>query len=126
MKEKLILCVFKIKKFKDSNKPVHWVGHSKLKSLYIYEFFKISTNFYEEGDSVTGKIEEEKNTAKKTHDAEENAGDNERIHKDKEKVVTIEEEMNTSEYQETMNLDIDKIPSTSQQFWRSLYEVIDD
>ena len=30
------------------------------------------------------------------------------------------------EYQETMNLDIEKISSTKQPFWRPIYEVIDD
>ena len=41
-------------------------------------------------------------------------------------MVTIEEERNTLEYQETMNLDTEKITSTSQQIWRSIYEVIHD
>ena len=41
------------------------------------------------------------------------------IHKDKEKVVTIEEE-------EKMNLDIENIASTSQQIWRLIYEFIHD
>ena len=30
------------------------------------------------------------------------------------------------EYEETMNLDIENIPSMSQQIWRSIYEVIHD
>ena len=30
------------------------------------------------------------------------------------------------EYQETMNLDIEKISNTSQQIWRSIYEMIHD
>ena len=30
------------------------------------------------------------------------------------------------EYQETMNLDIENIASTSQQIWKSIYEVIHD
>ena len=30
------------------------------------------------------------------------------------------------EYQETMNLDIENISITDQQFWRSINEVIDD
>ena len=41
-------------------------------------------------------------------------------------MVTIEEERKTLEYQETMNLDIENIASSSQQIWRSIYEVIDD
>ena len=41
-------------------------------------------------------------------------------------MVTIEEERNTLEYQETMNLDIENIASTSQNNWRSIYEVIHD
>ena len=41
-------------------------------------------------------------------------------------MVTIEKEMNTSEYQETMNLDIEDIASTSQRIWRSIYEGIHD
>ena len=41
-------------------------------------------------------------------------------------VVTIEEENKTLEYQDTINLDTEKIASTNQQFWRSTYEVIDD
>ena len=41
---------------------------------------------------MTEETEKEENTAKKiTDDADTNAEDNERIHKDKEKVVTIEE-----------------------------------
>ena len=41
-------------------------------------------------------------------------------------MVTIEEESNILECQETMNLEIEKICSTSQQIWRSIYEVIHD
>ena len=40
-------------------------------------------------------------------------------------VVTIKEENNTFKYQETMNLEIDKIASKTLLFWRSVYEVID-
>ena len=40
---------------------------------------------------------------------------NQRIHKDKERVFTIEEERNTLEYQETKNLDIGKISSTGEK-----------
>ena len=46
------------------------------------------------------------------------------IHKDNEKVFTIEEENKTLEYQETINLDIKNIDSTKQQIWRSIYEII--
>ena len=74
--------------------------------------------------SVTGKTEEEENTAKNTtYDADKNVEESERINKYKEKVVTIEEERKTLEYQETVNLDIENITSTSQQIWRSIYEV---
>ena len=41
-------------------------------------------------------------------------------------MVTIEEERNNLEYQETMNLDIEKVASASQQIWRSIFEVIHD
>ena len=46
-------------KIKDNNKPAHWVGLSKLVSLYIYEFFKRTPKFDEKESSVTGKKEEE-------------------------------------------------------------------
>ena len=54
--------------FKFNNKPAHWVGHSKLRSLDIDELFKRMSNFYEKDTSVTGKTEEEKSIAKKTTD----------------------------------------------------------
>ena len=41
-------------------------------------------------------------------------------------MVTIEEDRSNLDYQETMNTDITNIASSSQQIWRSLYEVIDD
>ena len=41
-------------------------------------------------------------------------------------MVTIEEDKKTLEYQETINLDIENIESSSQQIWSSIYEVIDD
>ena len=41
-------------------------------------------------------------------------------------MVTIEEERNILEYQEIIHLDIESIASTSQQIWRSIYEVIND
>ena len=57
------------------------------------EFFKITQEFDENQASETGKTEKEENIAKKTTDyTDENAEENERINKDKEKVVTIEEE----------------------------------
>ena len=68
-----------------------------------------------------------RNAAEKTtDDAYENAAENERVHKNKYRVVTIEEEKKTLGYQETMNLDIENIASTNQQIWRSTYEVIHD
>ena len=91
------------------------------------DFFKRTPNFDEKEASVTGKTEEEKQYIYKTSDDDDaNAEDDERIHIDKEKVVTIEEEKKTLEYQETMNLDIENIASSSQQIWISIYEVIDD
>ena len=68
----------------------------------------------------------EKLSQKTTNDDGSNTGDNETIRKYMERVFTIEEERNTSEYQETMNLDIENIANTSQQIWISIYEVIDD
>ena len=65
-------------------------------------------------------------TKKTADDADENAEKNKRIHKDKEKVVTIEEQRKTLEYQEAMNLDIENIASTSQKICISIYEVIHD
>ena len=41
-------------------------------------------------------------------------------------VVETKEKKETLEYQETMNVDIEKIASTKQPFWISIYEVIDD
>ena len=84
-------CVFSKKKIKDNNKPAHWVIHSKLRSLDIYELFKRTPNFDEKEASVTGKTEEDKNTVRETTDnADSNTGNNERIIKDKENLVTIE------------------------------------
>ena len=37
-----------------NNKPEDWVGHSKLRYLDIYEFFKITPQFDEKEASVTG------------------------------------------------------------------------
>ena len=83
--------------------------------------------FDEKQASINGNTEEEENSAKKTtDDADENAEENKIIHKNKDKVVTIEEEKKTFEYQETMNLDIENISIIYQQFWISIYEVIDD
>ena len=44
--------------FKDNDKPAHWVGHSKLRSLYINGFFKTKPKFYENQASVTGNTKE--------------------------------------------------------------------
>ena len=71
------------------------------------ELFEGTHIFDEKEAGVTGNTEEEKNTAKKTtYDADKNAEKNERINKDKESVVTIEDDKKTLEYQETTNLDI--------------------
>ena len=115
----------KNKCFKDNNKLAHWVGHLKLGSLDTDEFFKRKPKFDEKEASVTGKTEKEKNTAKNTtDDVDTNAEDNEIIHKDKVKVIKIEEDRNTLEYQEIINLEIENNSSTSQQIWGSIYEVI--
>ena len=58
----------KEKCFKDNNKPAHWVGHSKIGSLEIDEFFKRTPKFDEKQASVTGNIKEEENAAKNTAD----------------------------------------------------------
>ena len=47
------------KEIKDNNKPAHWVGCTKLRSLDINEFFKRTPKFDGKEDSVTGKTEEE-------------------------------------------------------------------
>ena len=41
-------------------------------------------------------------------------------------VVTMKEEKNTLEYQETMNVDIKKISSKKQPFWILIYEVLEN
>ena len=82
-KKKSILCNFKKQKIYN-NKPANWVGHSKLGSLEMDEFFKRTQFFYEKEASVTGKTEEEKNIDRKTsNDDDANAEDNEIINKDK-------------------------------------------
>ena len=61
MKEKInFVCLQKIYIY--NNKPAHWVGHSKLRDLDIYELFKRTPNFDEKEASVSGETEEEKNT----------------------------------------------------------------
>ena len=68
------LCVYSKKWFKDNDKPAHWVGHSKLRSLDIDELFKIKQKFDENQASVTGNIEGEGDAAEKTNDdADENS-----------------------------------------------------
>ena len=86
MKEKIHFVCLQKKCFKDNDKNTHWVGHSKLRSLDIDEFFKRTPNFDEKEANVTGNTKEEENTAKKnTDDADKNAEDNEGIHKYKKK-----------------------------------------
>ena len=63
---KNLFCVSSRNVLKDNNRPAHMVGHSKLGSLDISEILKTTQGFYEKGASVTGNIEEEKNTDKKT------------------------------------------------------------
>ena len=74
MKEKIHFCVLKKICFKDNDKPVHWVGHQKLRSIDIDDFFKITPKFDKNQASVNGNTGEEENAAKKnTDDADENA-----------------------------------------------------
>ena len=40
-------------------------------------------------------------------------------------IITIKKYNNTLEYQETINGDIENITSKKEQFWKSIYEVID-
>ena len=63
--KKNLFSVSSKKTVKDNNKPAHWVVHSKLISLEIDEFFKITPNFDLKEASVTGITEEEKYTDKK-------------------------------------------------------------
>ena len=93
MQEKMTLICFK-----DNNKPANLVGHSTLRSIDMYYFFKITQTFDEKQANITWKTEEDKNTAKTPiYDADTNEEDNERIHKDKRKLVTMEEKRNTLE-----------------------------
>ena len=64
MKKKINFVCLQKNCFKDNNKPLHWVGHSKLRSLNIDELFKITPKFDEKEASVNGEIEEDKNTDK--------------------------------------------------------------
>ena len=73
-----------------------------------------------------GKQKKRKIHIKTSNDADTNAEDNEIIDIDKGKVVTIEKQRHTLEYQETINLGIENIAISSQQIWRSIYELIDD
>ena len=56
------------KKFKDNDKPAHLVGHSKLRSLDIYVFLKITSGVDENQASVTGNTKEYENVAGETND----------------------------------------------------------
>ena len=55
MKEKIYFLCPQKHCFKDTNKPVHWVGHSKLRSLDKDYFFKRTPQFDENQASVTRK-----------------------------------------------------------------------
>ena len=90
----------KINCFKYNVKPAHWVGHSKLRSLDTDNLFKRTPKFYENQSIVTRNTGEEGNAVENsTDDADENVEENEIIHKNKDKVVTIEEEKKNLEYQ---------------------------
>ena len=60
MKEKIHFVSLQ-KEFKDNDKPAHWVGHSRLRSLDKDYFLKITPKFDENQASVTGNTEEEEN-----------------------------------------------------------------
>ena len=60
MKEKIYFLCPQKHCFKDTNKPVHWVGHSKLRSLDKDYFFKRTPQFYENQASVTRKNKKRK------------------------------------------------------------------
>ena len=54
MWEKKSFCVSsKRKKFKDNVKPAYWVGHSRLRSLDTYNFFKRTSGVDEKQASIT-------------------------------------------------------------------------
>ena len=59
MKENLFYVYSKEICLKDNDKPAHWVRRSKLRSMDIDDFFKITTQFDENQASVTGNTEEE-------------------------------------------------------------------
>ena len=95
------MCVFKRICLKDNYKPAHWVGHCKIISLDIDEFFKITPKFDENRASVTGNTEKKENVSEKTtDDGDENSEENKIVHKNKDKVGTIEEDNKVLEYQE--------------------------
>ena len=66
-----IFCVFKNDCSKDNNKPAHWVGHSKLRSLDIDKFFKRTTTLDYSHSIVTGNTEEKNPAKKNTDDSDE-------------------------------------------------------
>ena len=45
--------------FKDNDRPARWVGHYKLRSLDIDNFFKRTPKFDKNQASVTGNTDEE-------------------------------------------------------------------
>ena len=89
MKERIYFVCLK-KTIRNNNKPAHWVGHSKIGSLEIDEFFKITRKIDETQASLTDNTEEEENISEKnTYDADGIAEANEIIDKIKDKVVTM-------------------------------------
>ena len=78
----------------------------------------------EESIFITRKGE---NVAEEANDdAAVNVEANKTDYKKKYVIVTIEEENNTFEYQETMNVDIENIAIKKQPLWRPIYEVIEN
>ena len=135
MNEKIHFVCLLNKKFKDNVKSAHWVGNLQLISLDTYALFKITPCVDEKQASVTvntmkqsvsGKKriqilsqEEEYNVSEETNDYADVKSEANKINdKKKDIVVKMKEEIMTLEYQETMNIYIEKIASKKQPFWR--------
>ena len=128
MNEKIHFVRLMKKCLKDNVKTAHWVGRSQLRSLDTYDFLKITRVVDEKQASVTGNTmkqsvyvekknpdlmqQEEENVAEETtEDADVNAEANEVDDNNKDMVVTMKYDRKNLEYQEKMNVDIEKIAS---------------
>ena len=106
------MCLLKNICFKDKVKPVHWVGHSQLRSLDTDDFFKRTPVVDKKkaivnGNRITQSVswnnnnpvllqEEEENVAEKTNDdADVNVESNKVNDKNKYMVVKMKEERKT-------------------------------